>query len=82
MIYTGDTVTFGRQDGTFVGLVKYAPHVNLGFGTNITGRIFADTISSDWNVNITGVVPVPPAVWLFGSGLLGLVGIARRRKSA
>lgn len=24
-------------------------------------------------------VPVPPAVWLFGSGLLGLVGIARRK---
>ncbi len=24
-------------------------------------------------------VPVPAAVWLFGSGLLGLVGIARRR---
>ena len=27
------------------------------------------------------VVPVPAAVWLFGSGLLGLVGIARRKKS-
>lgn len=26
-----------------------------------------------------GVVPVPPAVWLFGSGLLGLAGIARRK---
>ena len=25
-------------------------------------------------------VPVPAAVWLFGSGLLGLMGIARRRK--
>ena len=27
-------------------------------------------------------VPVPAAAWLFGSGLLGLIGIARRRKQA
>ena len=27
-------------------------------------------------------VPVPAAVWLFGSGLLGLVGVARRRRKA
>jgi hypothetical protein len=26
-------------------------------------------------------VPVPPAVWLFGSGLVGLIGVARRRKA-
>ena len=26
-------------------------------------------------------VPVPAAVWLFGSGLLGLIGVARRKKS-
>ncbi len=26
------------------------------------------------------VVPVPAAVWLFGSGLMGLVGVARRKK--
>ena len=26
-------------------------------------------------------VPVPAAAWLFGSGLLGLTGIARRRKA-
>jgi hypothetical protein len=25
-------------------------------------------------------VPVPAAVWLFGSGLIGLIGMARRRK--
>ena len=25
-------------------------------------------------------VPIPAAVWLFGSGLLGLIGVARRRK--
>lgn len=29
-------------------------------------------------VNVSAV-PVPAAVWLFGSGLIGLVGIARRR---
>ncbi len=26
-------------------------------------------------------VPVPAAVWLFGSGLIGLIGVARRKKS-
>jgi hypothetical protein len=26
-------------------------------------------------------VPIPAAAWLFGSGLLGLVGIARRKKT-
>ena len=38
-----------------------------------------------FNVKIVAestVVPVPAAVWLFGSGLLGLVGIGRRKKSA
>ena len=28
-----------------------------------------------------GVVPVPAAVWLFGSGLLGLAGVARRKRA-
>ena len=32
---------------------------------------------SDW----VGAVPVPAAVWLFGSGLLGLVGVARRKRA-
>lgn len=26
-------------------------------------------------------IPIPPAIWLFGSGLLGLVGMATRKKS-
>ncbi|MEZ5540851.1 MAG: VPLPA-CTERM sorting domain-containing protein [Pseudomonadota bacterium] len=27
-------------------------------------------------------VPVPAAAWLFGSGLLGLLGVARRKRTA
>lgn len=35
------------------------------------------------NVSVTvEAIPVPAAVWLFGSGLIGLIGIARRRKAA
>jgi len=30
---------------------------------------------------LVSAVPVPAAVWLFGSGLLGLVGVARRKKA-
>ena len=35
------------------------------------------------SVTVTNVsaVPVPAAVWLFGSGLLGLISVARRRKT-
>ena len=29
----------------------------------------------------TSVVPVPAAAWLMGSGLIGLIGVARRKKS-
>jgi hypothetical protein len=32
-------------------------------------------------VFLVRTVPVPAAVWLFGSGLLGLVGVARRKKT-
>lgn len=34
-----------------------------------------------WDDVSLNAVPVPAAVWLFGSGLIGLIGIARRRKS-
>jgi len=35
-------------------------------------------IAARGDVTIAAVVPIPAAIWLFGSGLLGLVGMARR----
>ncbi len=52
------------------------------------GGFFGAAVNERWNIKIvfTGPlqapIPVPAAVWLFGSGLLGLAGIARRKKKA
>jgi len=35
-----------------------------------------------YTANGVSAVPVPAAAWLFGSGLLGLIGVARRRGTA
>ncbi|MEA2093731.1 MAG: VPLPA-CTERM sorting domain-containing protein [Pseudomonadota bacterium] len=50
---------------------------NTAAGTDSFG--FDDMVIGDLG---QVVVPVPAAVWLFGSGLLGLVGMARRKKTA
>ena len=46
----------------------------------ITTSRFGEFTGIDFNIQLT-TVPVPPALWLFGSGLIGLIGVARRKKS-
>jgi hypothetical protein len=43
----------------------------------VTWALSAQSATS-YSMDMT-VVPVPAAVWLFGSGLIGLVGLARRK---
>ena len=52
-------------------------------GANPTCRFDAviDNVSIITDVTVPQV-PVPAAVWLFGSGLLGLIGVAKRKKAA
>lgn len=43
----------------------------------------AGTFSLDYSLQVeVSAVPVPAAIWLFGSGFIGLVGIARKKKVA
>ena len=44
-----------------------------------TGRLELATAGSNVVGKLGAVVPVPAAIWLFGTGLIGLVGVARRK---
>ncbi len=43
------------------------------------GTSYFEVWESQNTIKLLGPVPVPAAIWLFGSGLLGLIGIARRK---
>lgn len=43
------------------------------------GNELRDPTLEPASIGVETVVPVPAAAWLFGSGLLGLLGVARRR---
>jgi hypothetical protein len=55
-------------------------------GTGVLQSYLLGSVTVDSAGDVTfatnSAVPVPAAVWLFGSGLLGLVGVSRRRKTA
>jgi len=84
---SGDTLStyFDNSTGTAgQGNVPFAAHV-ADFTTGLTNS--SGAVTSGWFGGGTTVVPpsdvpVPAAVWLFGSGLMGLVGIARRRRTS
>jgi hypothetical protein len=54
--------------------------VQFGFSTTATYYKASGVFYDNINFSVTSVVPVPGAVWLMMSGLIGLVGVARRRK--
>lgn len=55
---------------------------NVYFAAHVTGFNGPNAVTGGYFGGSAPVVPVPAAAWLFGSGLIGLTGLARTRKAA
>jgi hypothetical protein len=78
----------GADSGSITMSIARLPN---GIDTNVNADDFNSACITPGSANISGSgncsvsvspVPVPAAIWLFGSGLLGLIGVGRRRQAA
>lgn len=55
---------------------------DLDLATNDTFTINTDGLVVDGNITTKtlSAVPIPATAWLFGTGIIGLIGFSRRRK--
>ena len=71
---------FNQGHAGTIGTTDGMGNFTIAWTQTIVGGPFNGQTGS-WNFAGTyTVVPVPAAAWLMGSGLLGLVGVARRRR--
>jgi len=75
LVYTGGTLVSGLTAGSIAGSISNASSDDFSLDFTATGP-------QAFVAKAGPVVPVPAAVWLFGSGLLGLVAVARKKKSS
>jgi hypothetical protein len=64
----------------WTGLVSGVEEIRFNVNCNQVGS--SKCSDNDFSVAAVNTVPVPAALWLFGSGLLGLVGVARNKRKA
>jgi len=91
-IYIGKefTVSSSENSGVYEMMLGYIPdsgattpaHIRTGMAWGFGG--ISANATAEFTVTAHGsitTVPIPPAVWLFGSGLIGLIGLAKRKAS-
>lgn len=77
----------GAQAAVFINYDDSAPQVSIF--EDLVGTTILSAVKSTmgkpaetwaiWSVSTAPVVPIPATAWLFGSGVLGLAGVAGRR---
>lgn len=83
-----DLTYTGAYDTFVVGLKPDGGFVYYNVGTTLSGTYGGPTDDLSHGLSHANLygrvseVPVPAAAWLFGSGLIGLAGIARKRKAS
>ena len=75
----GSISLFGDGDGNTHNLIDLS---SFGLIDQLVLSSSLDPAGLGYDNFSFSVVPVPAAVWLFGSGLLGLIGVTRRKKQA
>lgn len=94
MVYQPDwglsnTGPFSNVQARYWSETVYAPYTENAWGFNVhTGYQVSTYKTNDKNLYAwavrsgdVAVVPVPPAIWLLLSGLIGMAGVGRRRLS-
>jgi hypothetical protein len=77
------------QSNVYWSATEYAPDTSIAWNFNTTNgyqlayyktySFYAWAVRPGDVAAAASTVPVPAAAWLFGSGLLGLIGVARRK---
>ena len=84
--YYAEGNSFATDDSN--SIIMSIARLPNGFDSNFNAEDFGSACITPGSANIGGTgdcslgvspVPVPAAVWLFGSGLVGLIGIGRRK---
>jgi len=76
-LFESNSITLWGESNNVVSMLD----VNLcadNYWDYVDNAQFCGNLAS-WTASSVSAVPVPAAVWLFGSGLIGLMGVARRK---
>ncbi len=72
---TFDSRTVGQADAVLDFVIRSRYGSRFSFGEHLDYPSV-----ENWSAQQVSAVPLPAAVWAFGAGLLGLLGLKRRRK--